>query len=225
MIRDRLVVGIRDMALSEKLQLDTDLTLERAKTAIRQREAVQEHQSVLIGDHTSQVSITVEVVQGKQATGKPRKPAGAGKPERGSSHKPCTHCGKGNHKRDKCPACEAICHKCQHKGHYSSQCFTRSAVDTVLAQDQETSSPVYLDAIRTESPSFWMVTLEILGREVAFKVDTGAAVTAISRECHELLGKPELQKPRKLLEGPDNQPLNVVGEFETNISHKCKSAK
>ena len=225
MIRDRLVVGIRDMALSEKLQLDADLMLERAKTAVRQQEAVQEHQSILIGDRTSQVPITVDAVQGKQATGKPRKPAGAGKPERRSSHKPCTRCGKGNHKRDKCPAREAICHKCQHKGHYSSQCFTRSAVDTVLAQDQETSSPVYLDTIRTESPKVWMVTLEMLGRELAFKIDTGAAVTAISRECHELLGKPELQKPQKLLEGPDNQPLNVVGEFETNILHKCKSAK
>ena len=98
-------------------------------------------------------------------------------------------------------------------------------MDTVLAQDKETSSPVYLDTIRTESPTVWMVTLEVLGRKVAFKVDTGAAVTAISRKCHELLGKPELQKPLKLLEGPDNQPLNVVGEFEANISHKCKSAK
>ena len=225
MIRDRLVVGIRDMALSEKLQLDADLTLERAKTAVRQREAVQEHQSVLIGDRTSQVPIAVDAVQGKQATGKPRKPAGTGKPERRSSYKPCTRCGKSNHKRDKCPAREAICHKCQHKGHYSSQCFTRSAVDTVLAQDQETSSPVYLDTIRTEYPKVWMVTLEMLGRELAIKIDTGAAVAAISRECHELLGKPELQKPQKLLEGPDNQPLNVVGEFETNISHKCKSAK
>ena len=36
MIRDRLVVGIQDMALSEKLQLDAELTLEKAKKAIRQ---------------------------------------------------------------------------------------------------------------------------------------------------------------------------------------------
>ena len=40
MIRDRLVVGIRDTALSEKLQLDAELTLEKAKKSIRQREAV-----------------------------------------------------------------------------------------------------------------------------------------------------------------------------------------
>ena len=39
MIRDRLVVGIRDMALSKKLQMDADLMLEKAKKSIRQREA------------------------------------------------------------------------------------------------------------------------------------------------------------------------------------------
>ena len=49
MIRDRLVVGIRDSALSERLQLDADLTLDKAKKQIRQREAVQEQQLVLKG--------------------------------------------------------------------------------------------------------------------------------------------------------------------------------
>ena len=42
MIRDRLIVGIRDSSLSERLQTDTALTLEKAKTVIRQHEAVQE---------------------------------------------------------------------------------------------------------------------------------------------------------------------------------------
>ena len=47
MIRDRLVVGIRDTNLSERLQLDPQLTLEKAKKAIRQREAVKEQQKEL----------------------------------------------------------------------------------------------------------------------------------------------------------------------------------
>ena len=48
-IRDRLVVGIRDSALSETLQTDAKLTLETAKTKIRQREAVHEQQLELKG--------------------------------------------------------------------------------------------------------------------------------------------------------------------------------
>ena len=42
MIRDRLVVGIRDSNLSERLQIDDALTLEKAKKLVRQREAVKE---------------------------------------------------------------------------------------------------------------------------------------------------------------------------------------
>ena len=49
MIRDRLVVGIRDKAISEILQLEAGLTLERAKVMLRQREAVHEQQQVLKG--------------------------------------------------------------------------------------------------------------------------------------------------------------------------------
>ena len=36
LIRDRLVVGIRDLALSECLRLEPDLTLHKAKQLIRQ---------------------------------------------------------------------------------------------------------------------------------------------------------------------------------------------
>ncbi len=42
MISDRLVVGIRDKKVSQQLQLDADLTLERTKKTIRQKEAVRE---------------------------------------------------------------------------------------------------------------------------------------------------------------------------------------
>ena len=38
MIRDCLVVGIRDKSLAERLQMDSALTLEKAKIAIRQCE-------------------------------------------------------------------------------------------------------------------------------------------------------------------------------------------
>ena len=47
MIRDRLVVGIQNFKLSEQLQTDPNLTLEKAKKLICQSEAVQEHQAIL----------------------------------------------------------------------------------------------------------------------------------------------------------------------------------
>ena len=47
MIHDRLVVGILDMSLSERLQMDANLTLEKAKQIVRQHEAVQKQQTTL----------------------------------------------------------------------------------------------------------------------------------------------------------------------------------
>ena len=46
-IRDRLVIGIRDAQLSERLQLEPNLTLVKAEKLIRQRYAVAEQQRSL----------------------------------------------------------------------------------------------------------------------------------------------------------------------------------
>ena len=53
LIQDCLVVGILDMTLSECLQLDPALTLEKVKQMIHQHKAVQERQQVLKGARTN----------------------------------------------------------------------------------------------------------------------------------------------------------------------------
>ena len=45
MIRDRIVVGLRNAALSEKLQLDADLNLDKAVKAARESESVKQQQT------------------------------------------------------------------------------------------------------------------------------------------------------------------------------------
>ena len=57
LIRDRLVVSIRDARLSERLQLDSDLTLEKAVTSIRQSEMIHQQQSLLRGEEARQFPI------------------------------------------------------------------------------------------------------------------------------------------------------------------------
>ena len=48
-IRDRIVVGLKDKKLSEKLPLDPKVTLEKAVTKARQSEAVKKQQGILQG--------------------------------------------------------------------------------------------------------------------------------------------------------------------------------
>ncbi|GBN05547.1 hypothetical protein AVEN_241017-1 [Araneus ventricosus] len=56
LIRDRIVVGIRDKHLSEKLQLDADLTLTKVIERVRLSEVVKEQQEKLIEKDSASVN-------------------------------------------------------------------------------------------------------------------------------------------------------------------------
>ena len=66
LIGDKLVVGIKDTTLSKRLQLDPDLMLEKAKKAVRQKEAVHEYQHVLREGEGKKYPIKIDAVQLKQ---------------------------------------------------------------------------------------------------------------------------------------------------------------
>ena len=118
MIRDQLVVGIVDLKLSERLQMDSNLTLEKANMLIYQSEAVQEHQAILQQATTSPV---VEQIRHKATKRSSHSPPSRNTPLQQQSK--CKRCGNKPHPLDKCPAKESNCHKCKQKGHYSSQFF------------------------------------------------------------------------------------------------------
>ena len=65
LICNRLVVGIRDSALSEYLQLESDLTLDKAKKRIRQREVVRIQQEIL---HKAQTKDNTSLDAVRQST-------------------------------------------------------------------------------------------------------------------------------------------------------------
>ena len=112
LIRDRLVVGFRDHRVSEKLQLDLDLTLERALTQARQHEAVKSQQSVVRGQKSESVDAVKTKIDKRVLT-------------KHSSLQKGKRCGGNNHPRDKCPAKDSICHKCSVKGHWAKFCLSK----------------------------------------------------------------------------------------------------
>ena len=60
LIRDRIVVGVQDAGLSESLQLDSELRLEKAVIKVRQSEAVKRQQPIL-GGCSREVQISGDV--------------------------------------------------------------------------------------------------------------------------------------------------------------------
>jgi NTP pyrophosphatase (non-canonical NTP hydrolase) len=233
-IRDRLVVGIHDANLSERLQLDPNLTLETAKKAIRQREAVKEQQKEL---STSTATCINEVHSNhrqvsRNSTGTPR--SGAGRPTNFiNTHTPnkCTRCGKEAHKREFCPAKDAKCYRCGKTGHFSSQCLTRNVAEVRHHDDSDQSDSdqdfvLSLNAITNThqliEDNYWKATVAL--NEV-FKIDTGAEVTAISEKAYHHIGSSPLQTSSIALNGPAKHSLEVMGQFTGTLQYKKRSSR
>ena len=64
MIRYRIVVGLRNSALSEKLKMDPTLTLEKATAKAGQSEAIKKQQSLLLSDFQESSRKSVEYIEG-----------------------------------------------------------------------------------------------------------------------------------------------------------------
>ena len=140
MIRDRIVVGLLDDGLSEKMQLDPNLTLEKAVSMARQSEAVHKQQGVVRGTSHESDELEFENLEAvnsrrgdktKLATQKYKSPGKttvnkqSTNNQRMQSNK-CSRCGKTPwHNRQQCPAKDVQCHKCQRTGHYSAYCYAK----------------------------------------------------------------------------------------------------
>ena len=221
MLRDRLVVGIRDTSLSEKMQTDPALTLEKAKTMIRQREAVREQRRELEATDTgSTVEGVTRGTYGRRTNfrqQKPQHPKGGAETDQPTTQ--CTRCGYDKHKEgQKCPARSATCNKCNRKGHFSAKCFSKT-VALVTSTEGGQLETAFLDVVNSQRGVPWMSDIQLQGETVRFKLDTGAEVTAISTEAHQQIGSPKLSVSSKVLYGPARQTLNVLGQFQGTLRH------
>ena len=222
MIRDRLVVGIQDQSLSERLQMEADLTLEKAKKLVRQREAVKQQAAHLKGTASDQSGLeevkTRYIPKNKRFT----------KPQ--SKAQTCQRCGKSPHSFQRCPARDAVCFKCDRKGHYGSQCLSKGVAEITenmsVRDPDPDSDEFYLDSAQTgETGKAWKLQVTVNSIPVTFKVDTGAEVTAVSENTWKSMPQtPTLQKATKTLCGPDCKPLTLLGETEVHLQvqqRKC----
>ena len=115
MIRDRIVVGIRDRGLSEKMQLQPDLDLEKAVTQVLQAEAMKKQQPLL---RMGGIEKGEGVVGAVRALRKEHQRTNCISRERDHKEtgRSCSRCG-GKHSQDQhCLARGAICRICRKKG-------------------------------------------------------------------------------------------------------------
>src|SRR5258705_3919214 len=186
LICDRMVVGLSDKGLSERLQLDPQLSLDKAVTLARQSESVKSQQRSLHGcergPNVDRVAArpTKSTLQQSRSHGgqkwQRRRDSQAPSQQQGTNTK-CYWCGGDRHPKNDCPAREATCSKCKKVGHYARVCRSASQ----MVGQMEAAPTAFLGALSTETlNSSWTMTLLVRNSSIRFRLDTGADVTAAS---------------------------------------------
>ena len=82
---------------------------------------------------------------------------------------------------------------------------------------------LFLDTIDTGQKNMWTATIQVEGKDVCFKLDTGAEVTVVGGKVLHSLDSKKLQTPTKRLYGPDQTCLEVLGEIPVTLVCKNRS--
>ncbi|XP_037110886.1 uncharacterized protein LOC119124741 [Syngnathus acus] len=145
LISDRLVVGLLDAKLSERMQLDPKLTLGSATIMARQSEEVKRQQSALRWAKETSGTLSVDRVSKSGNRSNFRVPqiaksqarAQSVQQERGRGIQ-CYKCGSSqSHSPRECPTNDVTCHSCGKKGHYRRVCKSAKAVHEVQEKEDE----------------------------------------------------------------------------------------
>ena len=230
-IRDRLVLGVRDVELSEKLQLQPDLKLQGAVQQARQFELVklqlnEQRQSQQSVDAVGQRS-TRGASRGGPRGGQHRQlhPAQGGRHHTTDSHqKSCTNCG-GNHDRSKpCPAKGKRCRACGKQNHFERVCRSSRPHQVREVAELSPETTYFLGSVaNAEEEPPWRTDLVIQGRRISFKIDTGADVSVIPKRVYDSLRpKPKLRPSFASLRSPGGE-LRHLGTFNAGVRQDDRS--
>jgi predicted aspartyl protease len=210
LLRDRIVVGIADKQLSEKLQRDGKLTLEKAVTQVRQAEQIHQQQRQLNAPDQQQA---VNAISSNQAgPGHTTKFSSAhqkGKGQQGQQQPSCPWCGKHRHDRRQCPARDVDCRKCGKHGHFDKVC--KSSTDKAMHAVEDDIDSLLLGSVDAlTGKDLWLVKLQVIGKQMEFRIDTGA-------EADKLDNSISLMPTDKVLRAANRSHLQVAGTFKATL--------
>ena len=237
MIRDRLVLGLLDQELSEKLQLESELTLEKATQTARQTEAIKvqlreqrgaaAHSSVdAVRDGGRLSSSQREHFRGNASSSSRRYGQGQirGTPNTGARNdiQNCSFCAR-SHPRRQCPAYGKTCRACNKPNHFArARVCKKKAVNQLLTEETEEYQLYSVSNSSREAP--WEIDVQLNGskQNTRFKIDTGADVSVMTlKSYYRLPTKPPLQKTATVLRSPGGR-LDCKGKINVKAHLKGK---
>ncbi|XP_070389613.1 uncharacterized protein [Dermacentor albipictus] len=213
LIRDRFVVGLRDVQLSEALQMDPQLTLATALAMARLKETVRQQQSLRPeGVHIGSPPELQDQGAIVDAVGHQKRP----------QHKKgrCPYCVGDAPPRSTCPAKASKCHYCGNKGHFAKACLKKvgSAQRKVRVWAVEHGpGEAFIGAIDAAGKARYVQVL-INSVPILANVDSGAEVSVLPSTFPGL--PTHLDNAHEVLQGAGGNKLNVLGKFVAEIAWK-----
>lgn len=220
--------------------MESDLTLSKAINAVRQKEVVKKQQNLLSFKAFSAQPTVDAVKSSKQRNSNRGKSADVdskqNKNKKNQSKQSATRCERCSgplHPKQACPARNSKCHNCGKVGHWSRACRSKKLHEIsgetfpLSLEDQYFLGEVELDAVKSRHAcEVWKAEVYVNGKQVQFKLESGADVSVIQLSLFEKFDKStyqNLEKSSKTLLGPCNDKISCKGKFKAKLSIDDKS--
>ena len=185
LIKDRIVCGIDNNSVRERLLRNNDLTLEVAINTVRAAETSKTQVETLTNPPLEAAAVHVS-----RKNQKPKQPP-RNQPQRSTDQKqtkkPCGRCGS-HHKPRECKAFGYTCHKCQVKNHFAHMCRAKNTNpgsqmlhEVEQHADSDTDEEPFLGelVLSQNNKDELFTNLNVNDEDICFKVDTGAQYNVI----------------------------------------------
>lgn len=206
-LRDRFVCGLRRVDIQRHLfSEDKHLTFQKAVERALSLEAAIKNASAT----HSRSDSAAELNKLRSSGPKPRVI---------TTH--CSRCGSPKHEATTCPHAQATCYKCHRQGHIQRACKskTRSPKKRFPVRSLETQDEFPLNGVTASARSTpIMVEVQVQGTPLSMELDTGAAVSIISRSLHKrLFPSLRLEKTPLRLRTYTGQVIKPNGVLHVNV--------
>ena len=243
-LRDRFIAGLHSNAIQRKLLSKNYKFKEAVDLALAEEAAVANIRDMSSGRGNGERQ--VNKVSHNQRKETPHFKQG---PPMSGSQPRCYRCGMSNHTPQQCKYKDAVCFKCQKKGHLKSECrsggynrgrggkqnpqrrpYFRGSVKQVEDNgdddegDEGDENVDFLDSLfninHVGSHPAIMVPMNVEGVQINMELDTGAAVSIINHEDYQKHFKHvKLQPVKRPLHTYAGMRLDLAGEIDVEVKH------
>ena len=226
MVRDRIVLGVRDDATRRKLLGTRKLDLPKAIDICRALEATArqfkamtapDEVQALKGERSNQHRPSSRRSKSRRRDKSQQRKSDRRAQSKDKGDRRCRYCRRthdaGKHN---CPAYGSTCSACGRRNHWAAACESETQPPKDVKQLSDDESLLALDT--ADSRRIYS-NVYVNGKKIRFLLDCGSTVNIIPKSIATSLGQTTLRPPRSTLRMFDRTQLPSVGMFTATLRH------